>query len=53
MSEVPLDLRYHYVVRMKPLTNDAEIFFLLYDKAKPIRVPSKKQFSFTLDKEDD
>lgn len=37
---------------MKPLDNDAKIFFILYDNIKPIKVPVKKEFYFSLDKED-
>lgn len=51
MSNVPLDLKSHYVIRMKPLNDDAKIFFILYDSSKPIIVPSKKQFYFALDKD--
>lgn len=53
MSQVELNKFSHYVIRMKALNDDAKVFFLLYDPARPIKVSHKSNFYFTLDANDE
>lgn len=38
MSQVELDFNSHYVIRMKPIDDDAKVFFILYNPQLPIKV---------------
>ena len=52
-TKAKIDKNSHYVISMKPLDDQAIVYFTIYDKTKPLIAPTSKKFKFAVDESDE